>query len=53
MVMDYNPPPEAPAGTPSGRMEMTFFFYDFGTPVEVELPLADQVFDPLSQAAGA
>ncbi len=53
MVMDYNPPPDAPAGTPAGRMSMSYLFYDFGTPVDVKLPPADQVFDPFSQTEGA
>ena len=36
---------EAPKGDVEGEVEIAYELYDFGTPVEVEEPPADQVTD--------
>ena len=44
-VYDYNPPADAPVGTPTGNMTMTMEFFDYGKPVSVEFPPESNVTD--------
>jgi len=48
LVQDYsqvNPPPNVPRGSPSSSVEQTMELFDFGAPVTVQPPPADQVTD--------
>jgi hypothetical protein len=42
---EFNPPEDAPLGTPEGKMTMVMEFYDYGTEADIELPPTRKVTD--------